>query len=653
MEKDTRQLAAIMLTDIVGYTALTQVDEALTLALLEEHASLLRPLFAEHSGREIKGTGDGFLVEFPSALEAVRCAIEIQRALHERNSAVPLDRTIQVRIGVHLGDVVHRGNDIFGDGVNITARIEPLAEPGGICLSRQVYDAVWNKVDLRMTSLGKRALKNVRVPIEVYGMELPWMRDETLSGPSRDRSRLVVLPLVSISQDAGDAYFADGLTEELIFALSKVKELQVIAATSAMKYRGANKAISEIGSELAVGTALEGSVRKAGNRLRITLQLVDVEDEAHLWSEVYERALDDVFAVQTEIAGSVAAALEVRLTPRPQKPSEDRAPASPKASEAYLKGRALFSRRSPANTRAAIECFERAIELDPSRAEFYAALSMAYSVLFNYAPQHDRDWHVKATANALKALGLDPDLPEAHAARAPLLADDLDFAGAEREYRRAIELSPSYATAYHWLGLLLSLTGRHEEAVAALKTSLELDPLSASQHGALGQVYLRSGQTDRALEALGMASTLGEDNLVLRLFRGEAYLFQKQLDLARVDLEKARELADGFEAETEYWLAHLAEATGTRGAMERALQQALDHASHTYVPAYALAPFYFALERNDEGFECLERSYRAHEPELIDVATDPRFAPCRADPRFAAFLKRIGFRDAAGTGPAA
>ncbi|MDD5646450.1 MAG: adenylate/guanylate cyclase domain-containing protein [Candidatus Bipolaricaulis sp.] len=651
MERDTRQLAAIMLTDIVGYTALTQVDEALTLALLEEHASLLRPLFAEHSGREIKGTGDGFLVEFPSALEAVRCAIEIQRALHERNSAVPLDRTIQVRIGVHLGDVVHRGSDIFGDGVNITARIEPLAEPGGICLSRQVYDAVWNKIDLRMTSLGKRALKNVRVPIEVYGMELPWMRDKMSSSLSRDRSRLVVLPLVSISQNAGDAYFADGLTEELIFALSKVKELQVIAATSAMKYRGASKSISEIGAELGVGTALEGSVRKAGNRLRITLQLVDVEDEAHLWSEVYERALDDVFAVQTEIAGSVAAALEVHLSPRPRRPSEDRAPASPEASEVYLKGRAFFSRRSPDSTRAAIECFERAIELDPSRAEFYAALSMAYSVLFNYAPQHDRGWHAKATANALKALSLDPDLPEAHAAWAPLLADELDFVGAEQEYRRAIELSPSYATAHHWLGLLLSLIGRHEEAAAALKASLELDPLSASQHGGLGQVYLRGGQTDRALEALDMASALGEDNLVLRLFRGQAYLFQERFDLARVHLEKARELAGGFEPETEYWLAYLEETAGTRGVMERVLQQALDHAGHDHVPAYALAPFYFALEQDDEGFECLERSYRAHEPELLDVATDPRFAPCRGNLRFAAFLKRIGFPEAAGTSP--
>jgi len=239
----------------------------------------------------VKCTGDGFLVEFSSALQAVRCAVEIQRALHERNAAVPLDRVIHLRIGIHVGDVVHRGGDIFGDGVNITARIEPLAQPGGICLSRQVYDQVWNKTDLRMASLGKKELKNVKVPVEVYEMLLPWMENVVLASRAEDRSRLAVLPLVSMSPEPGDEYFADGLTEELIFTLSKVSGLQVIALTSVMKYQGAKKAVSEIGSELAVGSVLEGSVRKAGNRLRITLQLIDVATESHLWAEEYDRTL--------------------------------------------------------------------------------------------------------------------------------------------------------------------------------------------------------------------------------------------------------------------------------------------------------------------------------------------------------------------------
>jgi TolB-like protein/Flp pilus assembly protein TadD len=641
MDKDTRQLAAIMLTDIVGYTALTQADEALTLALLDEHSSLLRRLFAEHAGREIKCTGDGFLVEFSSALQAVRCAVEIQRGLHERNGAVPIEQAIRVRIGIHLGDIVRRGNDIFGDSVNIAARIEPLAEPGGICLSRQVYDAVWNKVDLRMASLGKRELKNLKVPVEVYEMELPWAREAGASRQRADLSRLVVLPLVSMSPDPNDAYFADGLTEEMIFSLSKVGELQIIALTSAMKYRGAQKSVSEIGNELGVGAVLEGSVRKAGNRLRITIQLIDAMREAHIWSEVYERALDDVFAIQIEIAQSVASALQIRLAPRSTARTEP-PQADPDAYAAYLKGRVFFSRRTADNLHGAVRCFERAIELDPSRAEFYAALSMAYSVFFNYAAPPCDDWHARAASNALKALGLDPSLAQAHAAQGLVLLYDYDWLGAEQAYRRAIELSSSYATAYHWLGLLLVTLGRSDEAVATLKTALKLDPLSAAQHGALGQAYVFAGQAELALEELEVASALGDDNRVQRLHRGLAYLLQGRVDLARADFQKARELGESFDPEDEFWIAYLEENAGTRGALESALQMALEHAREEHVPSYALAAFYFALGRTDKGLELLEHAYAAHEPELTEVAADPRFRSCRSDPRFAAFLMKIG-----------
>jgi TolB-like protein/tetratricopeptide (TPR) repeat protein len=641
MEKENRHLAAIMLTDIVGYTALTQTDEALTLALLDEHAALLRPLFATHDGREVKGTGDGFLVEFPSALEAVRCAVEIQRALHERNSVVPLERAIQVRIGIHLGDIVHRGSDIFGDGVNITARIEPLAEPGGICLSRQVYDAVWNKVDHRMASLGKRELKNLKVPIEVYEVELPWTRDEATSRRRADPSRLLVLPLVSMSPDPQDAYFADGLTEELIFCLSKVRELQVIALTSAMKYRGAQKSISEIGSELEVGAVIEGSVRKAGNRLRITVQLIDVAGEAHLWSEVYERALGDVFSIQTEIAQSVATMLEVRLV-RGAAPHAEPPQADPEAYEMYLKGRVLFSRRTADNLRGAVRCFERAIELEPSRAEFHAALSMAYLVFSNYAEPPCADWHARATAGAAKALGLDPGLAQAHAARGLALLYDYDWHGAEQEYRRAIALSPSYATAHHWLGLLLVTLGRLDEAAAALKTALKLDPLSGAQHGALAQVYVFAGKAELALDEFEVASALGEDNRVQWMHRGLAYLLLGRLDHALGDLRKARELSELFDPEVEFWIAYVQERAGTHGALEGALQMALEHREARGVSSYTLAAYYCALGRADQTFELLERAYTAREPELAEVAADPRFESCRSDPRFAHFLRRIG-----------
>jgi len=645
MEKDTRQLAAIMLTDVVGYTALTQTDEALTLALLEEHTALLRPLFAEHGGREVKSTGDGFLVEFPSALQAVRCAVEIQRALYERNAAVPLDRAIHLRIGIHLGDVVHRGGDIFGDGVNITARIEPLAEPGGICLSRQVYDQVWNKIDLRMTSLGKKDLKNVKVPIEVYEMLLPWMQDEAPVPPAVNRTRLAVLPLVSMSPEPGDEYFADGLTEELIFTLSKVSGLQVIALTSVMKYRGAKKAVSEIGSELGVGTVLEGSVRKAGNRLRITLQLIDVVGEAHLWSEAYDRTLDDVFAVQTEVARSVAAALEIQLVPKPTRATDARVSADPEAYVTYLKGRAFLSRRTVDNLRRAIECFERAIELDPGHAAAHAALATAYGILPNYTSAVPADVWAKAKGSALKALSIDPTLPEAHAALGMILVSDWNWEGAEREIRKAIELAPSYAQAHHWLGLVVFGFGRFDEAIASLKTAQALDPLSAVQHGALGQVYLCAGKPDLALAEFNMDLALGEDNRILRIFRGEIYLNQGQYELARIDFEKARELAGAFDPNVELVLASLGEAMGEKGTVEASLGRVLEQAKREPVSPYLLALFYFALGRNDEGFPLLERAYAERDYELTMMAVDPRLAPCRSDPRYASLLRKVGLAE--------
>jgi TolB-like protein/Tfp pilus assembly protein PilF len=638
LETDTRQLAAIMLTDIVGYTALMQTDEASTLALLAEHTALLRPLFAEHGGREVKGTGDGFLVEFPSALQAVRCAVGVQRALHERNLPLPLNRAIQVRIGVHLGDVVHRGADIFGDGVNITARIEPLAKPGGICLSRQVYDQVWNKIDLRVASLGKHALKNVSVPIEVYEIALPWAERDASPKQAGEPSRLVVLPLVSMSPNSEDEYFADGLTEELIFTLSKTTGLQVIALTSAMKYRGAKKAVAEIGSELRVGAVLEGSVRKAGSRLRITLQLIDVASEGHLWAEAYDRTLDDVFRVQTEVARSVAAALEGKLAPKPP-PLGQGTPehANPEAYGAYLKGRVLLTQRTAANIEAAVASLRRAIDEDPTCAEAHAALAMAYGLLPDYVPMAPTDSLDRAVASARWALALDSSLPEAHAALGLAMQNKWEWRSAEQEFLRAIELSPSYAVARHWLGLLLMGFGRFAEAVSMLKEAQGLDPLSAVLRTALGQIYLCAGEHDLALTEFAASLALGEDNRVLRGFRGETHLNAGEYVLARADFERGRELSESFDPFIELGLARTREALGEQGAIEASLAQAADHG----VSPYWLAAYSFALGRNDEGFELLERAYGRRDFELITLAVDPRLLSCRSDPRYSDLVRRM------------
>src|SRR5438093_766744 len=302
-----------MFTDMVGYTALGQTNETLSLALVNEQRKLIRPILIKHNGREVKTIGDSFLVAFSSALDAVRCAYDIQRITREFNISLPEARKLHLRIGVHLGDVVESQGDISGDAVNVASRIEQLAEDGGVCLTRQVYDHVQNKFELPLNSLGLRSLKNVNAPVEVFKIEMPWHEERAPQPTQFDMNRIAVLPFVNMSPDHGDEYFADGITEELIDRLSQLSELRVIARTSMMIYKRKEKKASEIAKELRVGSLIEGSVRKAGNRIRITVQLIDGGTEEHLWSSRYDKDLDDVFAIQSDIAERVTDQAKVHL----------------------------------------------------------------------------------------------------------------------------------------------------------------------------------------------------------------------------------------------------------------------------------------------------------------------------------------------------
>ncbi len=506
---ERRQLVALMLTDMVGYTRLSQADEARALRLLEDHGATIRDSVETHGGRAIKGTGDGFLVEFPSALQAVSCAIDIQRRFHDRNRAVAEEERFSVRIGLHVGDVVRRDDDVFGDGVNITARIEPLASPGGICASAALRDQVWNKIKPPFVSLGPQRLKNLEAPIEVFRVALPWDKPSDEEAPARvDRARVAVLPLTNVSPDPEDDYFADGMTEELIYTLSKVPGLKVIAQTSMMAYRDTKKPIREIGRELTVGAVLEGSVRKAGERLRITVQLIDAVSEEHLWAARYDRELADVFEIQTEIAQSVAAELRGVLAPSvARRPTE-----SLDAYKEYLKGRQFWSRRTKTGLYKALAHFEAAVSADPSFAKAYSGIADTYSILVNQGIEAAAAAHPKARAAAEQAIRLDPNLAEAHASLGLLaLESDMDPAEAEREMRRAIELNPNYASAYHWLGLVLSVRGQDDDAGVAMGRALELDPLAHIVHIAFAEMLLESGDAETAKAHLLRARDLEPD----------------------------------------------------------------------------------------------------------------------------------------------
>ncbi|MCI4348544.1 MAG: adenylate/guanylate cyclase domain-containing protein, partial [Thermoplasmata archaeon] len=496
---ETRRLAAIMFTDTVGFTASAQANEARALDLRAKQQRLLRPLFAAHHGREVKSTGDGFLVEFGSALNAVQCAVEIQRVLGKHNLSTPDEATIRIRIGIHLGDVVETEGDVFGDSVNIASRIEPLAESGGICVTAQVFDQVQNKLDLRFERLGVPELKNVRVPIAVYRIVVPTenvANATSLVDPDLPR-RMAVLPFTSMSPDPQDDFFADGLTEEIITELSRIPSLRVIARTSVMRYKTHPKSVREVGVELRVGNVLEGSVRKAGSRIRITAQLIDAATEEHLWSERFDRELADIFAVQAEIAGSVAGALDLRLH-TPPAPSRS-SPPNVEAYTLYLRGRFLWNQRTTAAVREALRRFEEAIAIDPNFPLAHSGVADCYSVLVDRGALPSRETIPKARAAAEKGLQLDPQLAEAHASLGLALSHAGDVPGSERELRAAIALNPGYAAAHLWLSLLLEGSGRTEAAWAEVAKAEDSDPLSPAVLNGAGVKAWVAGRNDEAL----------------------------------------------------------------------------------------------------------------------------------------------------------
>ena len=339
-----RKLAAIMFTDMVGYSALVERNEALALALLEEHRQLLRSIFPKHQGSEIKTIGDGFLVEFSSALAAVQCGIEIQEAIAKRNSANPPQGNFQLRIGIHAGDVVRRDDDVIGDGVNIAARIEPLAGEGGICISQQVFDQVENRVASSLKSMGQVKLKNIMPPLEIY-----WVGYEgAAASPTGScanqqifptQKSIAVLPFLNMSSDPENEYLSDGLTEDLIMAFSRLKGLRVPARTSSFAFKGKNEDVRRIGQQLNVKKILEGSVRKVGDRLRITAQLINAADGDHLWAQTFDRQMQEVFAIQDEITRAIVRALEMQLIGAGDQPVTKHGTYNTEAYQLYLQAK--------------------------------------------------------------------------------------------------------------------------------------------------------------------------------------------------------------------------------------------------------------------------------------------------------------------------
>jgi len=648
-----RRLVAIMFTDLVGYTASAQADEPAALARVEEQAKVVRPLITSFGGREVKSTGDGFLIEFGSALKATECGIQIQQTIQDRNSKSPTS-PIFLRVAVHMGDVEEVEGDILGDAVNITARILPISDPGGICLSEPVAQLVRGKLSVDLERLAPRHLKGIRDAFVVYRVLLPGIhRVESTEPPLFPR--LAVLPFANISPNSKDEYFADGLTEELISVISKLPGLRVIARTSVAQYKGTAKPVAQIGAELGVTSILEGSVRKSGDQLRISVQLIDVQSEEHRWAESYDRKLENVFAIQAEVAEQTAEALKLEMLGADRNAVRGRPTPNIAAYDLYLRGIQAARRFTPGpaqhlhSGRDATQYFEEAIRRDP---QFSAAhLSLANHLLaVGGVTRESREAFSRAREHVDQAIAIDGNSSEAHTARGNLLMQvDFDWRGAEAEFRRALELNPNNSPARFWYRSLLTVLQRYSEAKDQLTAGFEIDPLwfIAKRQGVT--LLALNGDWDEAVRlAEGLVENVqGNPENELESLSQLAWIYVyvgRPLDALRID----RQTRTPSDPESRLAHAVFRAWLGKRRGVSEALAAWERKAKTEYLSPLPVVQAYAQLGRAEQALTRLEEDIGNGESYLWAYYQLPYFDPIRDHPRFRAALEHFRLPTAQG-----
>ena len=572
-----RKLTAIFSADVEGYSRLMRDDEDATIRTLTEYRTAMTKLIQQYRGRVVDSPGDNVLAEFGSVVDAINCAVEIQRELAERNADLAYHRQMQFRIGVNSGDVVEEGDRIYGDGVNIAARVEGLAEGGGICISGTVYDSIEGKLGLEFEYLGEHEVKNIDKPIRVYrvlsfpgaaahrvvkakkavgrtwrnvvvavaavlvvGAALAVWRYylrpsrpilevanvEAMAYPLPDRPSIAVLPLTNMSGDPEQEYFSDGLTEEIITALSKAGNMFVIARNSTFTYKGKAVKVKQVAEEMGVRYVLEGSVRKVGDRVRITAQLIDALKGHHLWAERYDRDLKDIFAVQDEITIKILTALRVKLTEGEQARMYAKGTDNLEAYLRWLKTRDLFHRLSKDDNVLARKLAEEAIALDPDYAAAYATLGWTH-VLDARIGWSDslKQSLVRAEELAKKALSLDDTLPNARRLQGFIYLMKRQYDEAIVEQERTVTLNPNWADAHAFLGMALVFACRPEEAIESLKKAIRLNPVPPSYYFVkLGRAYRMTEQYEEAIDSYKKALHLSPKNLFAHVELAATYI---------------------------------------------------------------------------------------------------------------------------------
>jgi len=646
------------MADAVGYSRLMERDETATNARLRERRGLIAAKAAEYGGRLVDTAGDGLLLEFPSAAFAVRFAIAVQREMRVRDRKRSEDGRIQFRIGINVGDVIVDGHTIAGNGVNVAARLEALAEPGGICVSASVLEQLHDDLGVDYIDLGEQRVKNLERPVRVFRIapsartRAPTARPggAAVAAPiaAGNRRSIAVLPFLNLTEDPASEHFADGLAEEILSALANIPGLRVVSRTSSFYFKGRNPDLATVAAKLGVDLVLEGSVRGSGNRIRVAVQLIHVPSDSHVWARSYERTLDDVFAIQDGIARAIARELSRGISAPDERFAEETSAAIEQSSKGrttnaealrlYLEGRYFAARQTRADTARALEHLERALAIDSRFALAWTALAAAHATQAGYGGNVSvAEGFRRARAAAQRALALEPDLPNAHAILAWIqLYRDWDWAAAERSARRALALAPNNTRVLLTVSTVLGNLGHDAEFTALVRRAAQLDPLDATIHRQVAMIELDALNLEEAdtalMRALECDAELGLANYVL----GSIRMAQGRLPEAVAAFE--RETLDDYRL---LGLVLARHAQGLQVECGAALKELIER--HGASSPCQVATAYAFCGEPEPAFDWLDRAYAACDPRLVEVRDDPMLRRLHQHPRWKSFLAKMGF----------
>ncbi len=666
----SRRLAAIMFTDIVGYSTMMSEDEKQALQILEKNREIHKSAIRKFNGEFIKEIGDGTLSIFQSSLDAVNCSLEIQKACCSESS-------LMVRIGIHIGDILLKENDVFGDGVNIASRIEAVGEPGGIYISEKVYDDIKNKTDIYVEFIGEKTLKNISDPVKIYSIVNSEQKKDLsklqLTQPRKTRKKLIkmvtgilllgiviiillivfnkinngkqqkesgeveksiaVLPLKNWSQEDEYSYLGDAVADEIILQLTNIKDIRVLSLTSTLRYKDDPKPIPQIAEELGVNYIMEGGIQRHKDDLSIRIQFIRAKNEDHLWGEEYDGKWEDIYKIQDEIAINIALQLQTVLSPKEIKDIEKEPTQNFEAYRLYLKGQSIKIAASKPNIIEAINYFKQAIKLDSNFAEAWSGLAYSYSLLMWYAPP---SMHVypEAKKAALRALELDKNLDYAYVSSGMVNLIAWEWKAAENNFKKALKLNINHSSIHISYGLILTYTGRLEEAIEEMNKAVTLDPLSVGAVNNLGMAYVTAHNYKEVIrvteDALSIFSIKD-----LHTYLGQAYLYEGLHDKA---------LNVFMQQENEFWTGITYAVMGEGDKAKEILNDIEKKEETEYVSPFFKSLLLFSLELNDQGFDALEKAYEIHDLELTEIKTYPLLDRIKSDPRYLEMLKKMGLK---------